>query len=148
MEIITINYPNGYMTINLDTFFPTSQSNFKKLLKVIEMDWQNRDGHIRLIKQWVEDEIKDCESLAKEYANRYVDIRPKVREAEKRMQEIEYTLDILKQTAPAYTSFKDEFNKRKKEYQKLKSLERSYNSSFKHYHNRKEKLQRNLGVLQ
>lgn len=94
MEIITINYPNGYMTINLDTFFPTSQSNFKKLLKVIEMDWQNRDGHIRLIKQWVEDEIKDCESLAKEYA-------------------------------------------------KLKSLD----SSFKHYHSRKEKLRKNLELI-
>lgn len=147
MQIIQIKYPRGHMSIKLDTFFPTSQSNFKKLLRVIEMDWMDQDDHIQKIKNWLIEEIRHCEDMAKEYANKYVGIKPKVREAEARVRETEYHLSILKQRTPAYKSIKSKFMELKKEYQKLKSLESSYDSSFKKYHSRREKLQKNLEVL-
>lgn len=151
MEFININYSGGYMNINLETFFPTSQSNFNKLIKVIDMDWQNRDKHIQAIKSWCADEIKLCEEKAKEYANKYVDIKPKVREAEVRVREKEHYINTFRSDLRAfgyYNSYMNALKEARKEYREIKSLERSYNSSFKHYHNRKEKLQRNLGVLQ
>lgn len=151
MQIIQINYPRGHMSINLDTFFPTSQSNFKKLLRVIEMDWVSQDDLIQAIATWMIDEIKLCEEKAKEYANKYVGIKPKVREAEVRVREKEHYINTFKADLRAfgyYNSYMNALKEARMEYQKLKSLERSYNSSFKHYHTRKEKLQRNLEVLQ
>lgn len=150
MEIINISYPGGYMNINLETFFPTSQSNFKKLLKVIDMDWQNKDRHIRCIKSWITDEIKLCEDIAKGYANKYVIIKPIAREAEAKLRRKENYLKSIEawKKTEEYKEAKQELKEIKREFSRVKGLERNYNSSFKHYHSRKEKLQRNLGMLQ
>lgn len=150
MEFINIMYPGGYMNINLEAFFPATQSNFKKLLKVIDMDWQNKDTHIGCIRIWINDEIKLCEEMAKSYANRYVDIKPEVREAEAKFQGKEaYLKSIAKwKKTEWYKKDKQEQKEMKYEFDRLKILERNYNSCFKKYNSRKEKLQRNLGVLQ
>ena len=38
-----IKWETGYMNIHMDFFFPCSQQRFKKLLKVIALDWQHED---------------------------------------------------------------------------------------------------------
>lgn len=37
-----IVHSRGHMTIHMDKFFPTSLQNFKKLLKIIELDWYHQ----------------------------------------------------------------------------------------------------------
>lgn len=43
MEDLYIKWETGYMNIHMDFFFPCSQQRFKKLLKVIALDWQHED---------------------------------------------------------------------------------------------------------
>ena len=38
---ITYNNGHGQMNIHMNHFFPCSQARFKKLLKIIELDWQH-----------------------------------------------------------------------------------------------------------
>lgn len=42
MDELYIVHSRGHMTIHMDKFFPTSQQNFKKLLKIIELDWYHQ----------------------------------------------------------------------------------------------------------
>lgn len=42
MDDLYITHSRGHMTIHMDKFFPTSQKNFKKLLKIIELDWYHQ----------------------------------------------------------------------------------------------------------
>ena len=41
-KCLHIKWEKGRMTIILERFFPTSQIKLKKLLKVIELDWENQ----------------------------------------------------------------------------------------------------------
>ena len=59
---VIIKYQNGSIAINLDRFFPTSQGNTKKLLRIIDMDWKHKDCIIQNIKNWIEAEIGQCKS--------------------------------------------------------------------------------------
>ena len=43
---ITYNHGNGEMLIHLDYFFPCSQVLFNKLLKIIELDWQQENSKL------------------------------------------------------------------------------------------------------
>jgi hypothetical protein len=61
--VIEIVYPSGCMTIILRQFFPTTQRDVKKLLKVIDMD-PNGDKHRQAIKSWLEEEIRRCDGNA------------------------------------------------------------------------------------
>jgi patatin-like phospholipase/acyl hydrolase len=62
---VDITYPSGRMTINLENFFPASSGNLKKLLKIIDMDWQHKDLIIRDIVTWMTEEIKKTESMTR-----------------------------------------------------------------------------------
>ena len=41
-----IKWETGYMNIHMDFFFPCSQQRFKKLLRVIALDWQHEDESV------------------------------------------------------------------------------------------------------
>lgn len=51
------------MIIYMDEFFPTSQSRLKKLLKVINMDYENRDKHIHTMQQFFNDKLNELEEI-------------------------------------------------------------------------------------
>lgn len=148
MQVI-IKYPNGCMTINLDNFFPSSEGKIRKLLKIINMDWEQGDSIKQQIKVWMMQEIVLCEKQAKEYANKYVDIHPKVRETESRVEmKAEYLKGLIsRRETSEFKKLQQELKELKNRLSSLKSLERTYNSSFKYYHTRKERLQRNSVVL-
>ncbi len=137
------------MTINLENFFPTSQRDCKKLVSIINMDYDHNDELIQSIILWLIEEKDLCEHHAKEYANKYVDIRPKVREAEEKVKSMQgyiNTIAAWKRT-PEYKEVKTKFKEIQNEYRYLKNSESSYNSSFKKYHSRKEKVQKNIEIL-
>ena len=41
--VLSIRWDTGFMDIRLDSFFPCEQARFKKLLKVIDLDWEHSD---------------------------------------------------------------------------------------------------------
>lgn len=146
---MTIKYPKGHMTINLEKFFPTSQAYIKKLLVIIDKDWEHKEEHLQAITLWLEEEKNQCEQRVKEYANKYMDAKTKVYEAEPKVQRMKEYLDSVAawKKEPEYKKFKEKFKAVEKEYKKLKEYERSYNSSFKSYSTRKEKLQKNIEIM-
>lgn len=142
-----IKYPNGCMKINQENFFPSTNGKIKKLLKIIDMDWEHKDV-IRLeIREWMKAEIELCNRLEKEYAIKYADARTVRVEKEPGLEAAEYRFSKLRKTDPGYTSLREELQDLRKQYRYLKSLENSYLSSFNSYRSRKEKLQKNLEVL-
>jgi|GEM_PF-3009260 hypothetical protein len=143
---VEIIYPSGRMTINLENFFPASFGNLKKLLKIIDMDRQHKDQIISDIVSWMNEEIKNNEDTAKAYANKYVEIHPQVREASTRVETMENMVSGLKGTQ-AHKLATDGLKETKREYNRLKGLEISYNRAFKQYFTRKEKLKKNLVML-
>jgi len=146
---IEIVYPKGLMRVDLEKFFPTSQKACKRLLAIIDMDRQHKDEIIQSIILWMAEERGLCEQLAKEYANKYVDIKQSIWEADAKVQRMEEYLDSVAawKKTPEYKRFKKKFIEVQNEYRHLKSLESSYNSSFKRHLARKEKLQRNIEIM-
>lgn len=74
---ITYNHGNGEMLIHLDYFFPCSQVRFKKLLKIIELDWQHREELKENLKVHFQKRISDLTALWKENSKKYYDNREK-----------------------------------------------------------------------
>jgi chromosome segregation ATPase len=147
---IEIKYTNGQMTINLDKFFPSTQKDCKKLLAVIDLDWTHRDELIQSILNWMENEQKECDDYSKEYANKYVDIKPKIKEAEAKvnvLKNIVLRMKTDKLKDPLKVA-REDLQKAKAEFRHLKNNESYYNSSFNNFHNRKEKLQKNMQILE
>lgn len=61
-----IKWETGYMNIHMDFFFPCSQQRFKKLLKVIALDWQHEDELKETLKVYFQNRIADLVELRKE----------------------------------------------------------------------------------
>jgi len=148
-EILKIRYRHGEMTIILENFFPSSQKNLKKLLKVIELDWDHKDELIEQITTWISEHVQMYEQMAKEYANKYVDIRPKALEMGEKVQKMESYLDSIAawKKTPEDKKLKERFKESNAEYRHLKNKEHIYHSAFTKYHRKKEGLQKNLKLL-
>lgn len=74
---ITYNHGNDEMLIHLDYFFPCSQVRFKKLLKIIELDWQHEAELKENLKVHFQKRISDLTALWKENSKKYYDNREK-----------------------------------------------------------------------
>lgn len=148
-ELLKIRYRHGEMTIILENFFPSSQKDLKKLLKVIELDWDHEDELIEQATTWISEHIQMYEQMEKECANRYVDIRPRAIEFGEKVQGMESYLDSIAawKKTPKYKKLKERFKESNAEYRRLKNDERSYHSDFTKYHRKKEGLQKNLKFL-
>lgn len=144
--MIEIIYPSGYMTISLDKFFPASSDNLKKLIKIIDMDWQHKDQIIQDIVTWINREIKNSEDTAKAYANKYVVIHPQVIEAYSRKKALEISVNQLKGT-PAHKLATERMKDVRRDYNRLKGLEISYDRAFKQNSLKAGKLKKNLAML-
>ena len=58
-RILYIKWDSGEMEIVLAEFFPTTIERFKKLLRIIRLDWQNQDEIIESIQAFLEQAIDD-----------------------------------------------------------------------------------------
>ena len=59
---IQIKYDNGQMNIRMDAFFPTSQARLKKLLKVVDLDFEHREEIIQTMQQFFQDKVNELEA--------------------------------------------------------------------------------------
>lgn len=72
MEELYIKWETGHMNIHMDNFFPCSQTDFKKLLKIIALDWQHEADLKEKLKVYFQNRIPklpgEAETLKKEAA--------------------------------------------------------------------------------
>lgn len=81
-----IEWETGYMNIYMDFFFPCEQSKFKKLLKVISLDWQHEDELKETLKVYFQNRIADLVELRKENGKKYFDFKQKAADTQRMIQ--------------------------------------------------------------
>ena len=86
MEDLYIKWETGYMNIHMDFFFPCSQQRFKKLLKVIALDWQHEDELKEALKVYFQNRISDLVELRKENGKKYFDFKQKAADTQRMIQ--------------------------------------------------------------
>lgn len=74
------------MNIHMDFFFPCSQQRFKKLLKVIALDWQHEDELKETLKVYFQNRIADLVELKKENGKKYFDFKQKAADTQRMIQ--------------------------------------------------------------
>lgn len=72
-----IVWETGYMNIYMDHFFPCSIQRFKKLLKVIVLDWQHEEELKEKLKVYFQNRIPELVGLWKENSKKYYDNKQK-----------------------------------------------------------------------
>lgn len=81
-----IKWETRYMNIHMDFFFPCSQQRFKKLLKVIALDWQHEDELKETLKVYFQNRIADLVELRKENGKKYFDFKQKAADTQRMIQ--------------------------------------------------------------
>lgn len=81
-----IKWETGCMNIHMDFFFPCSQQRFKKLLKVIALDWQHEDELKETLKVYFQNRIADLVELRKENGKKYFDFKQKAADTQRMIQ--------------------------------------------------------------
>ena len=66
--ILSIRWDTGFMDIRLDSFFPCEQARFKKLLKVIDLDWEHSDTLKDTLKVYFQQRIPALKEKRKKLA--------------------------------------------------------------------------------
>lgn len=71
MDELRIKYhEDGRMVIRLGNFFPASQVRLRKLLKVIDMDWDRRDEILDTMAGYLRERIRSFEGQDAKYLQR------------------------------------------------------------------------------
>ena len=66
--VLSIRWDTGFMDIRLDSFFPCEQARFKKLLKVIDLDWEHSDTLKDTLKVYFQQRILPLKEKRKKFA--------------------------------------------------------------------------------
>lgn len=77
MNDLYIEWETGYMNIHMDFFFPCNIQRFKKLLKIIELDWQHEEELKEKLKVYFQNRIPALVNLWKENSRKYYDFKQK-----------------------------------------------------------------------
>lgn len=75
---IQIKYDNGQMNIRMDAFFPTSQARLKKLLKVVDLDFEHRKEIMQTMQQFFQDKVNELEARRISSGKKAVEYKQKV----------------------------------------------------------------------
>lgn len=135
MEELRIKYDRGKMVVILNSFFPTSRTRLKKLLKVIDLDYEHRDELIEHLKQFFSEQIPvykaEFESNGKKYleykqlsadTGRMVKSKKRpsgVGLSEEELKQEKERLKTYKEAAKKYLSAAKKFQRGQKQYSEL-----------------------------
>ena len=75
---IQIKYDNGQMNIRMDAFFPTSQARLKKLLKVVDLDFEHREEIMQTMQQFFQDKVNELEARRISSGKKAVEYKQKI----------------------------------------------------------------------
>lgn len=135
MEELRIKYDRGKMVVIMNNFFPTSRTRLKKLLKVIDLDYEHRDELIEHLKQFFSEQIPvykaEFESNGKKYleykqlsADTGQMVKSKKRPSgvglsEEELKQEKERLKTYKEAAKKYLSAAKRFQRGQKQYSEL-----------------------------
>lgn len=135
MEELRIKYDRGKMVVILNNFFPTSRTRLKKLLKVIDLDYEHRDELIEHLKQFFSEQIPvykaEFESNGKKYleykqlsadTGRMVKSKKHpsgVRLSDEELKQEKERLNTYKEATKKYLSAAKKFQRGQKQYSEL-----------------------------
>ena len=121
---IQIKYKNGQMNIHMNIFFPTSQARLKKLLKVVELDFEHRDEIFQTMYQFFQGKVNELEEKrissgkkAVDYKQKIADISIKI-ESEKYSNGVKLTKNELEKTKLEYRYLKIRYSKSMSDFNK------------------------------
>ena len=139
MDMI-IKYENGQMTIHMNAFFPTSQARLKKLLKVVDMDFEHREDHIKLMEQFFNDKVTELEE-------KKVSSGKKALEAKQKASDLSKVIESKKHPNGVRLT-KDELEKVKEDYKHMNAVYAGSLSTFNKSVRQKEQFLKHLEILQ
>lgn len=135
MEELRIKYDRGKMVVILNNFFPTSRTRLKKLLKVIDLDYEHRDELIEHLKQFFSSQIPVCKAEFESNGKKHLKYqqlsadtgrmvkskkRPSgVRLSDEELKQEKERLKTYKEAAKKYLSAAKRFQRGQKQYSEL-----------------------------
>lgn len=148
-NILAINYPNGHMIIQMDEFFPTTKGKLKKLLQIVEKDWDHRDflydhclAYLRnkLADQDEENTLRSLANIAVTVRTKYSENEPIVQNQIDRVNRIKAVVDTI--ANPIYKKEQKALLKKEKEILKdLKEKQNDRDWYFKYYNKKFNEVQ-------
>lgn len=135
MEELRIKYDRGKMVVILDNFFPTSRARLKKLLKVIDLDYEHSDELIEQLKQFFSEQIPVYKAQFETNGRKYLEYQQlsadtgRVVKSKKRpsgvglsdeeLKQEKERLNTYKEAAKKYLSAAKKFQRGHKQYSEL-----------------------------
>jgi len=139
MNDLYIRWNTGEMLIHLDNFFPTSQVQLRKLLKVIELDWEHETELKEKLKVYFQNKKPECEALFKEHGKKYLDTRQKIADATRLIEDQKHPNGL--------PVSKDELKQAKEDLKKHRAAEKSLLCSTKRYKREAEQFSKYLDFV-
>lgn len=135
MEELRIKYDRGKMVVVLNNFFPTSRARLKKLLKVIDLDYEHSDELIEQLKQFFSEQIPVYKAEFESNGRKYLEyqqlsadtgrmVKSKKRPSgvglsEEELKQEKERLKTYKEAAKKYLSAAKKFQRGQKQYSEL-----------------------------
>lgn len=91
MKDLHIEFGTGYMDIYMDEFFPCGIQNFKKLLKLIDLDCQHKAELEEKLRTYFQNKISELVQLRKENSRKYFDNKQKAADTERMIESRKHT---------------------------------------------------------
>lgn len=113
MEELRIKYDRGKMVVILNNFFPTSRTRLKKLLKVIDLDYEHRDELIEHLKQFFSEQIPVYKAEFESNGRKYLEYQQlsadtgRMVKSKKRPSGVRLSDEELKQEKERLNTYKD-----------------------------------------
>ncbi len=160
-EIIEIIYHEGrgHMTIVLDEFFPTDAARLRKLLQVIDKDYEHRDALRAAIVQHCGHRASELLDGRKNLANKAVDYHTKATELQPEIDRLTGQIGSLREYIKTYCSkrggkgyraqlkeLKEKLKDKKEEQRNALSMYRDYQRQFVSAENKANRLKKNAEV--
>jgi hypothetical protein len=136
---ITYNDGNGHMKIYCDNFFPAPQGKLKQLLKIVDMDYKNRDEILKKFYTHCIDAKLSCDETMS-------GIRTMYSQKYQKMCDMQRMVDTCKHP-PGLPLTKLELHKAKIELKDLKQLVRELEQDFKEAKKDSAKLKVNAEIV-
>jgi len=140
MNNFIIQFGRGRMLIYLDKFFPCSIARLKKLLKTINLDWENRNELLERLNIYFQEQIDECKSRFKQYGREWSDAKQLVSDTNRLVESRKRPIGTFLTT--------DELKQAKKDLKEYKEQEKTLLSRAKEMKRNIESFQKLIQFLQ
>lgn len=112
---ITYNEGHGRMNIHMKHFFPCPQAQFKKLLKIIDLDWQHKEELHEQLKVHFQNRIVELIELREENEKKYIEFKQRALDTQRLIKSrkhpngVQLTKDELGQARENLKEYKETY---------------------------------------